>query len=241
MTDPKPVITLLIYKGYIRQSKGNVIMSIKSKTDWTALQGKNRPQCSVPGCNNGAVAIRICKQTGIKAWRRSSWILEKYPEVKDNWCCSRCHDKNIAKKHGTKTRHHLTASRHGLTLTEYQERIHPYLIHRKDYCENIDGRLGFVCNSAYPTRETLDKLGFTDWGTRNFLDVDHKDGNSSNHDPENLQTLCKNCHKLKTYSSGDHLTVGRTTCRRQKDEDPDKDNPNEYPRPLSPAETTPFL
>lgn len=31
------------------------------------------------------------------------------------------------------------------------------------------------------------------------LDVDHIDGNHSNDDPSNLQTLCANCHRLKTF------------------------------------------
>ncbi len=31
------------------------------------------------------------------------------------------------------------------------------------------------------------------------LDVDHIDGNHKNNDPSNLQTLCANCHRLKTY------------------------------------------
>lgn len=30
------------------------------------------------------------------------------------------------------------------------------------------------------------------------LDVDHIDGNSKNDDPSNWQTLCANCHRLKT-------------------------------------------
>lgn len=33
------------------------------------------------------------------------------------------------------------------------------------------------------------------------LDVDHIDGNHSNNNPENLQTLCANCHRLKTFLS----------------------------------------
>jgi 5-methylcytosine-specific restriction endonuclease McrA len=31
------------------------------------------------------------------------------------------------------------------------------------------------------------------------LDVDHIDGNHKNDDPDNLQTLCANCHRLKTF------------------------------------------
>lgn len=39
------------------------------------------------------------------------------------------------------------------------------------------------------------------------LDVDHKDGNKKNIDLNNLQTLCANCHRLKTVMSGDHNGV----------------------------------
>lgn len=35
------------------------------------------------------------------------------------------------------------------------------------------------------------------------LDVDHIDGNKNNSDPSNLQTLCANCHRLKTLINRD--------------------------------------
>ena len=35
------------------------------------------------------------------------------------------------------------------------------------------------------------------------LDVDHIDGNKSNNEVLNLQTLCANCHRLKTYLNKD--------------------------------------
>ena len=37
------------------------------------------------------------------------------------------------------------------------------------------------------------------------LDVDHIDGNKKNDDPSNLQTLCANCHRLKTQLNEEFL------------------------------------
>ena len=36
------------------------------------------------------------------------------------------------------------------------------------------------------------------------LSVDHIDGNRYNNDPSNLQTLCLNCHALKTHTNRDY-------------------------------------
>jgi 5-methylcytosine-specific restriction endonuclease McrA len=38
------------------------------------------------------------------------------------------------------------------------------------------------------------------------LDVDHIDGNNKNNDISNLQTLCANCHRLKTFKNKDWLS-----------------------------------
>lgn len=38
------------------------------------------------------------------------------------------------------------------------------------------------------------------------LDVDHIDGNHGNNDEGNLQTLCANCHRLKTVLNRDYLS-----------------------------------
>ena len=38
------------------------------------------------------------------------------------------------------------------------------------------------------------------------LDVDHIDGDHNNNDLSNLQTLCANCHRLKTYINKDFMS-----------------------------------
>ena len=53
--------------------------------------------------------------------------------------------------------------------------------HKKSYCEAC----GFVAIH------------------RSQLDIDHIDGDHSNNSLNNLQTLCANCHRLKTHLNGD--------------------------------------
>jgi len=57
----------------------------------------------------------------------------------------------------------------------------PWAKHKKNYCEQC----GFKAKH------------------RVQLDVDHIDGNNANNDPSNYQTLCANCHRLKTYLNKD--------------------------------------
>ena len=58
---------------------------------------------------------------------------------------------------------------------------YPYRKYKKDYCQNC----GFL--AANPCQ----------------LDVDHIDGNNKNNEPSNLQTLCANCHRYKTFLKQD--------------------------------------
>lgn len=203
-------------------------ITITNDCNWKKFQGENRPKCSVPGCDRHAALQKT--RNGLKIWRRSGWITEQYSNAKGNWCCGFHHNKNTAKKHGVKSASHLTAQRHGLsyteysnkiqlatakkngfnTITEYKNSIHPYLRYRKDYCENVDGRLGFVCTFTAPTPQQLEATGL-DGTFQGWLQVDHKDGNHTNNDPSNLQTLCACCHNIKTYQNGDHATPGRKT------------------------------
>ena len=64
----------------------------------------------------------------------------------------------------------------------YREGVTPI---KKNYCENIDGRLGFICTATIAHRRQLD--------------LDHINGDHDFNLSTNLQTLCKNCHAQKTW------------------------------------------
>lgn len=174
-----------------------------------------RPFCSVPGCDN--LATNMSSKKGFYRWRRSKWIKELHPEAEDIWCCSKCHNDNTARKHGVKSATHLTAQRHGLSVTQYSHRNHPYLWARKDYCENIDGRLGFTCTYTGPNEKERLQMGFDD-DFRCWLQVDHIDGNSDNNpeDGSNFQTLCACCHSIKTIQNKDYASIGRKKLKQLK-------------------------
>lgn len=138
---------------------------------------KDRPRCDVPDCTNLAQNTRSKDNPH---WRNASWIREEYGTA-TGYCCQ---------------------SHHGLRYL-IGDWIHKQ--HRKDYCENIDGRVA----NTHCTATIIDK--------RYQLDVDHKNGDSANNEPENLQTLCKNCHGLKTHENRDWETPGRTTIKRLKE------------------------
>jgi len=133
------------------------------------VEMKKRPKCQVPGCGKNAQLV-----TSIAKWkfRKSSWVAEKYD----------CEGYVCVKHHSI---------HYGMGGWDYK-------IHRKDYCENIDGRLGFKCTTNIVDPE---------WQ----LDADHIDGNPTHNDAENIQTLCKCCHAIKTRDEKDYLTDGRKT------------------------------
>ena len=131
----------------------------------------NRPKCQVPGCNKNAQL-----RSSLAQWkfRKSTWVAEKYNV--EGYVCGKHH-----------------SIRYGMGGWVYK-------IHRKTYCENIDGRLGFKCTTTIIDPE---------WQ----LDCDHKDGDPSNNSKDNLQTLCKCCHAIKTRDSKDYTTPGRITLK----------------------------
>ena len=160
-----------------------------------------RPRCLHRNCNN-SVQIVSAKTDGSPRYRSSG-------------LCGTHHGMELAKRHGVKNKVEITAKRRGMTVTEYTKTIqansakkqgfknynellnakHPYRKHRKDYCENKDGRLGYNCRVKIRISAQLE--------------VDHKNGNPKDNRPQNLQTLCCMCHKYKTYTKADYATPGR--------------------------------
>ena len=140
-------------------------------------------KCMTKGCKNlGAVTNYNYKGIpGLKMYR--------------HWC-SQCHSARTGAKHGLSNIHQVVAKNAGFVdYNAYSNSTHVYRKHRKNYCENIDGRLGITCTATI------------EWD--GMLDVDHKNGDPTDNRPRNLQTLCKNCHAYKTSKNKDSATPGR--------------------------------
>lgn len=116
-----------------------------------------------------------------------------------NKTCVKCKYKKLKEKHGVDNVKKITSRRNGFgdDVTAYQNSKHEYRQFRKTYCENVDSRLGFRCTTTILITAQLE--------------VDHIDGNPSNNNIDNLQTLCGCCHTYKTHSAKDYATPGRKT------------------------------
>ena len=78
-------------------------------------------------------------------------------------------------------------------------------IHKKEYCENIDGHLGWKCPVPSKAWKKLDLL--------NALDLEHLDGDHFNNVPSNVETICKLCHGKKSILNND-CSNQKTSARR---------------------------
>jgi hypothetical protein len=177
-------------------------MSKFKVTKW--LEIADRPRCHIEGCGRPQQYKGSGRRDGSMMFRKT---------------CSLHHSNAIAKKHGVKSLIHVIAKNAGFdsvqdyqdslakgkgfdSATQYRNSKHPYLKHRKSYCENIDGRFGFKCTTTI----MIDAM----------LQVDHIDGNPSNNDIHNLQTLCACCHVYKTITNKDYQSPGRKSLKEKR-------------------------
>jgi cytochrome c5 len=150
----------------------------------------SHPDCETPGCTNPKIVMDWHWTSGKPVYRT---------------VCQHCHDANTADRYAKKTGalwvktvKDVVAHKAGFnSVTDYINSKHPYRQYRKDYCENIDSRLGYKCTTTIV------------WDGQ--LDVDHIDENPSNNNPANLQTLCKCCHAYKSnvFIKENGVTPGR--------------------------------
>lgn len=195
------------------------LRSTSPKLNPNIPQPKDRPRCTHPGCNEPRAIIgtlkdgspnyrkwcnkhhseRTAAKHGLKTMAEVVALNAGFDKIADylDYKARKKGHKNhmdylnaVAKKKGFRSH------------TDFKNSKHPYLKHRKDYCENVDGRLGFIC-----TTNIFDPC---------MLDVDHISGNSDNNRKNNLQTLCKCCHAYKTLKYEDYKTPGRKARKAAK-------------------------
>jgi len=81
---------------------------------------------------------------------------------------------------------------------------------KKHYCENKDGRLGFMC--------PCDQTRYSEYPS-DCYHMDHINGNHSDNRSENIMTLCTMCHTIKGKRDGD-FNGSKTTSLRFGQQDP---------------------
>ena len=150
--------------------------------------------CVVEGCDNHR-ATAGKNPNGSTIYRR--FCKSHYKEIADQQKEEYAIDAGFANynEYRAAANEELAKKEGYANATDRRNALHPYRWALKTYCENVDSRLGFRCTTTIMLSSQLE--------------VDHIDGNPSNNDGENLQTLCGCCHTYKTLTEKDYLTPGR--------------------------------
>jgi len=188
------------------------VSGVKSKIDLGA-----RPKCSNDGCNNNRDFMGTYRKDGTPHFRKVCKVCHNKNVAEKRGCKNILEVMTInagfanqkdyldsqASKRGFKNHadyakkmNEENAIKKGFNShTDYTNSKHPYRAYRKEYCENVDGRLGFRCTTTITSKAVLQ--------------VDHINGMANDNTPENLQTLCACCHIHKTHAEKDYKTPGR--------------------------------
>lgn len=162
-----------------------IVHDYKKNYDYSN-QNPNRI-CCVEGCGNlGHDVTRIIDKQKGKVRRR------KY--------CATHYYNDLAQREGANSFIEMLANRKGMSVTAYRRSNHEYRRHILNYCENIDGRLGFTCTTTI----------ILDCG---MLHADHKNGVPWDHRTSNMQTLCSCCHSYKSHVFKDYASAGRKSAK----------------------------
>ncbi len=146
---------------------------------------KGKPKCVVKGCNNPGQHTGNKRKDGSIVYRKKCAIHHVEHLAKKNKVSVTKFKRNILEK---------SAKKAGFqTITDYLNSKHTYRCNRLTYCENIDGRLGFVC-----TTTVVDTA---------MLEVDHMNNDHSDNRKVNLQTICSCCHRYKTRYFGHYTSL----------------------------------
>lgn len=169
-----------------------------------------RPKCKTTGCDNKTQHLGTYKANGYPNFRK--YCQECHEERRNNFQAQaekvdrrslpKCEVHTCNKKVEVFGSDHNGNLKFTIFCKEHAGSVKGYLLFRKDYCENIDGRLGFKCTTNVV------------W--QGMLDVDHINGNPEDDDPKNLQTLCKCCHAYKGNKFKDYKTPGRKKLKEAK-------------------------
>ena len=103
--------------------------------------------------------------------------------LKSRFCSNRCsgfYRKGKSLKHDKQFQKGNIPWNKGISGKVYKKSYHKYRKSKCDFC-------GFI-----PTNMCQ-------------IDIDHIDGNNKNNSPSNFQTLCANCHRLKTFMKKDGI------------------------------------
>lgn len=183
-----------------------------------------RPRCSVEGCNEPAQHMGIYRKDGTPSFRdictkhhnqnvAKRHGLKNIAEVMaknagfdsvSEWQDHKAQKKGFA-NHAAWQDHQ--AQKKGFqNYTDYQNSKHRYRKNRKMYCENVSGEGTWVDPDTGKHRK-LKEIGCECTATIFHiaqLSVDHINGDHHDDRDENHQTLCHNCHKIKSLYSKDH-------------------------------------